>query len=91
MMLKLSAVLTALLLSTAALADSHRTAIHPSAEEAMPIMPGMMAPSFQVQDVHGNVVPFNPAELSRPVVISFFRGGWCPYCNLHLAEMRENA
>jgi len=20
--------------------------------------------------------------------MSFFRGGWCPYCNLHLSEMR---
>jgi peroxiredoxin len=22
-------------------------------------------------------------------VLTFFRGGWCPYCNLHLAEMRH--
>ena len=22
------------------------------------------------------------------MVLTFFRGGWCPYCNLHLSELR---
>jgi len=26
--------------------------------------------------------------LSRPLVISFYRGGWCPYCNLELAAQQ---
>jgi len=25
-----------------------------------------------------------------PVVVVFYRGGWCPYCNIHLAELRES-
>ncbi len=27
--------------------------------------------------------------MDKPVVLTFFRGGWCPYCNLHLSEMRK--
>jgi peroxiredoxin len=27
--------------------------------------------------------------MQKPLVLSFFRGGWCPYCNLHLAELRK--
>lgn len=25
----------------------------------------------------------------KPTVILFYRGGWCPYCNKHLAEIQE--
>lgn len=27
------------------------------------------------------------AEADGPVVLIFYRGGWCPYCNKHLAEL----
>ncbi|SFS69496.1 peroxiredoxin-like family protein [Lutibacter maritimus] len=25
----------------------------------------------------------------KPTIILFYRGGWCPYCNAHLAEIQE--
>ncbi len=71
------------------LAQEDRTAIHVKADEVQPLLPGMMAPSFNVRDVEGNAVAFDPAGLDRPLVLTFFRGGWCPYCNLHLAELRH--
>jgi len=49
----------------------------------------MMAPAFTLRDVEGNAVVFDPAGLDKPLVLTFFRGGWCPYCNLHLAELRH--
>ena len=49
----------------------------------------MQAPPFEVLDAAGNSVSFDPADLDQPLVLTFFRGGWCPYCNLHLAEMRH--
>ena len=69
-------------------AQDARTAIHEQAEQVQPLLPGMMAPVFTVRDVKGNTVAFNPARLDKPLVLTFFRGGWCPYCNLHLAELR---
>ncbi len=66
-----------------------RTVIHEEAEQVQPLLPGMMAPVFTVRDVEGNAVAFDPAALSKPLVLTFFRGGWCPYCNLHLAELRH--
>lgn len=66
-----------------------RHAIHASAELAQPLMPGMMAPEFTVLDPAGMPVQFDPGKLDNPVIITFYRGGWCPYCNLHLAEMRH--
>lgn len=66
-----------------------REDIHASAEQAQPLMSGMKAPVFKVQDVHGNDFQYDPAEMQKPLVMSFYRGGWCPFCNLHLSEMRH--
>ena len=71
------------------LAGEGRTAIHASAEEAQPLMAGMMAPAFDVRTATGEPFAFDPNNMDKPVVVTFFRGGWCPYCNIHLSEMRH--
>lgn len=45
---------------------------------------GDSAPAFALQDTSGKT--FALAELLRqgPVVAIFYRGGWCPYCNVQL-------
>ncbi len=82
-------LLACLALALPAAADSGRTAIHPTAEDVQPLMPGMPAPAFDVRSASGEPVAFRPDALERPVVMTFFRGGWCPYCNLHLSELRH--
>lgn len=54
-----------------------------------PLLPGTTAPVFSVTGLTGNVVRVDPEQLEKPLVITFYRGGWCPYCNLHLAELRK--
>jgi len=48
---------------------------------------GDVAPSFSLKDPEGNVV--NSAELLKrgPLVLSFYRGVWCPYCNMELQAL----
>lgn len=60
-----------------------------NAEDVRPLLPGMKAPQFELHDVNGNLISVNPEKLEKPVIMTFFRGGWCPYCNLHLAELRH--
>lgn len=72
-----------------AAAQTDRTRIHQSADQVEPLLPGMRAPEFQVMDASGNPVVFHPDKMEKPVIVTFFRGGWCPYCNLHLAELRH--
>jgi peroxiredoxin len=45
---------------------------------------GAVAPDFRLPGVNAN--PVSLAELLRqgPVVLTFYRGGWCPYCNIQL-------
>ncbi len=70
-------------------AQFQRTDIHDEASQVQPLLPGMKAAAFDVLDVQGEPVHFDPESLDKPLVLTFFRGGWCPYCNLHLAELRK--
>jgi peroxiredoxin len=50
---------------------------------------GDRAPQFSLTDQQGNVVS-SLALLERgPLVVTFYRGVWCPYCNLELQAMNE--
>jgi peroxiredoxin len=71
------------------LAESQRTDIHSEASQVQPLLPGMKAPAFKVLTVESQPLMFDPDTMDKPLVLTFFRGGWCPYCNLHLSEMRK--
>lgn len=49
------------------------------------------APDFDLEEAGGGRVRL--AELLRtgPLVLSFYRGIWCPYCNLDLEELERHA
>jgi peroxiredoxin len=85
----LLAVVSFAFFASSALAQSQRMDIHPDANDVQPLLPGMQAPSFEVFSVEGQPVRFDPENMHKPLVLTFFRGGWCPYCNLHLAELRK--
>ncbi len=60
-----------------------------SADLIEPLHAGDRAPRFIVASVDGEAFDFNPESLERPVVLLTFRGGWCPYCNMYLSDMRH--
>jgi thiol-disulfide isomerase/thioredoxin len=45
---------------------------------------GSIAPDFRLPDVKGNRVSLSDLLRDGPVVVTFYRGGWCPYCNIQL-------
>lgn len=45
---------------------------------------GHEAPGFSLPDQHGRPVSLATVLDVGPAVVSFYRGGWCPYCNLQL-------
>jgi peroxiredoxin len=59
-----------------------------SADLVNPLVAGDKAPRFIVETVDGEAFDFDPQNLERPVVLLTFRGGWCPYCNMYLSDMR---
>lgn len=60
-----------------------------SADLIEPLHAGDKAPRFIVETVDGETFDFNPESLERPVVLLAFRGGWCPFCNTYLSDMRH--
>lgn len=50
---------------------------------------GDRAPAFTLNDPDGNPVSSASLLANGPLVISFYRGVWCPYCNLELQALQE--
>jgi peroxiredoxin len=45
---------------------------------------GDQAPDFTLPDAQGKPVALAKLLQRGPVVVTFYRGGWCPYCNIQL-------
>ncbi|MDQ6971026.1 MAG: peroxiredoxin-like family protein [Mariprofundaceae bacterium] len=49
---------------------------------------GDRAPDFDLPELAGGRVCLTDALRDGPVVISFYRGAWCPYCNLEMQALQ---
>jgi peroxiredoxin len=47
------------------------------------------APRFELPNQLGEQVLLNELLKKGPVVITFYRGSWCPYCNLQLKALQS--
>jgi peroxiredoxin len=50
---------------------------------------GDLAPSFELPDANGKPASLKSMLAQGPVVVTFYRGGWCPYCNIQLHEYQQ--
>ncbi|OUL36250.1 peroxiredoxin-like family protein [Nostoc sp. 106C] len=50
---------------------------------------GDLIPNFILPNAFGQTIELQKLLVSGPVVISFFRGSWCPFCNLELAALQQ--
>jgi len=50
---------------------------------------GETAPAFTLTNATGEEVSLQSYLDKGPVVLTWYRGGWCPYCNLTLARLQE--
>ena len=46
------------------------------------------APNFELPNAEGNSISLDVLLEKGPVVITFYRGNWCPYCNLQLRALQ---
>lgn len=83
----IGALLIALITVASPLAWSQ--SIAEDAESVKPLTVGQQVPSFTVQNTQGEPVVFKPNGLQKPVVLVSYRGGWCPYCNVQLQDLRK--
>jgi peroxiredoxin len=50
---------------------------------------GDTAPSFLLEDPEGALVSSTYLLGQGPLIVSFYRGVWCPYCNMELQALQE--
>ncbi|UTW12144.1 peroxiredoxin-like family protein [Marinobacterium rhizophilum] len=46
------------------------------------------APGFELPDPEGKLVSLVDLLAKGPLVVTFYRGSWCPYCNLQLKALQ---
>ncbi len=56
-----------------------------------PLLIGADAPDVTLRSVTGEKVALREISPEAPVMVIFYRGGWCPFCNRHLAELAAMA
>lgn len=50
---------------------------------------GEKAPDYTLPNAFGMPVSLYKELKKGPVVLVFYRGAWCPFCNLHLHELKK--
>ena len=50
---------------------------------------GDSAPDFRLHNATGKLVQLSEALAKGPVVLTWYRGGWCPYCNITLNHLQQ--
>jgi peroxiredoxin len=54
------------------------------------LFPGAKAPDFTAKDQHGNQINLKDLAKQGPVVVVFYRGYWCPFCNRELKRLADS-
>jgi peroxiredoxin len=57
--------------------------------ERTALQAGARLPQLSLPNARGNEVSLQELNQTGPLVIVFYRGGWCPYCNLELRAWQE--
>lgn len=57
--------------------------------ERSSVQVGQRLPPFALPDAAGHIVRSDELLAAGPLVVTFYRGGWCPYCNLALKALLE--
>lgn len=60
-----------------------------SGTEISPLLVGEKIPNISVKTIDNSDVKMNTVFDNKRTILVFYRGGWCPYCNLHLAALGE--
>lgn len=58
------------------------------AERALAV--GDRAPGFRLPSATGQTVALDDLLADGPVVLTFYRGVWCPYCNIALRALQQH-
>lgn len=59
-----------------------------TAEDIHPLLVGAEIPELTLRNSEGDPVDLNAVISNKPTVLLFYRGGWCPVCNMQLSGIK---
>lgn len=65
---------------------AEQVALHP---ERAALQVGQRMPDFTLPDATGRQVSSTVLRAAGPLLVTFYRGEWCPYCNLALQALQR--
>ena len=68
--------------------SQNKTVVAPTAQETNPIKIGSALPKISLTAVDSKEFDLSASVAKKPTVLIFYRGGWCPYCNLQLGQLQ---
>lgn len=57
-------------------------------DQVHPILLGSKLPQVSLRTLDGQPTTLADQVDGKPAILVFYRGGWCPYCNLQLSRLR---
>lgn len=69
--------------------DSYAKEMQGTMPEILRVKVGDKAPNFTLTNHLGNAISLSNLLKSGKVILVFYRGAWCPYCNLQLNQLQS--
>lgn len=69
--------------------DGSIRALNASGIRAKVLQPGQLAPDFALPNADGAIVGSAALRARGPLVVKFYRGAWCSYCNVEVRALME--
>ncbi len=69
------------------MAESTANQVADKAADVRPLQVGAVIPDGALLSLGGGKVEFKKLAEQKPSVVIFYRGGWCPYCNLQMGQL----
>lgn len=69
--------------------DEYGETLNITMPEILKIRKGDKAPNFTLSNQLGNAVALSDLLKKGKVILVFYRGAWCPYCNLQLNQLQS--
>ena len=60
-----------------------------NANDISPLLIGEKIPNFALKSTENKEIQIGDLLKKKKTVLVFYRGGWCPYCNMHLQALAE--
>ncbi len=60
-----------------------------TADQVAPLMNGQQIPMVDVTTLSGKEVPLMKILKNKKTILFFYRGGWCPFCNIQMGQLKQ--